>query len=718
MTRHKNILNYQQVISQEDEQLRIRRRKLLGERNAQSLDDTRIGIALSGGGIRSATINLGLLKTLNKFKLLKHVDYISTVSGGGYTGAYIQGTTKNIDNLDALFAEEHIKYMRSRGIYLFPGKGITKLWNQFLLVVGYVISLLMSWVSPAIILLLGFGTYLFVGEIIHWDYEQINYGWDIAYYYGGITVLTLFIFHYLFNIGLNFNLYVSAFFTKLESLTLAVCAFALAVIIILSFRGFSSPDWGGLFPLGFMAMMLIVLGLFTNPNATSFHRYYRKQLADTFLHFAGYHQNVLLQQLFQTDSKDKKDYLAPYPLINTCLNLQSINDTKFQGTKTNDYFLLSPLYCGSKLTGYVRTASNTGYSSMTLPAATTISAAAVNPGMGSYSSKILSVFTTIFNARLGYWTWNPLKVGKTSPIVFWPFYFFYELFSMIGTNNRMLNISDGGHIENLGVYELLRRKCRLIISVDAGSDPLFVFSDLENLTIRARNELGIDIRFRPGQDPEDAIRPKPSHGYSKKRFAIADLYQIWDKVTKIENGEVQEVIEHYENKKIGTFIYIKSSVMAPEGRPMISKDDWLKYGTYKYKIYHPNFPHEPTSDQFFDPIQWESYYQLGQHIGADVLGIDDFVGYQDGSKERFEITGEELIEHFDHELNLFSKRTISEEEFESLQPDMEDEALIEELEMADLQEEDFEETFTRNVNPTELEESEEQVIDKEVKYKM
>lgn len=92
----------------------------------------------------------------------------------------------------------------------------------------------------------------------------------------------------------------------------------------------------------------------------------------------------------------------------------------------------------------------------------------------------------------------------------------------------MINISDGGHIENLGVYELLRRKCRLIIAVDAGEDKKYDFPDLSNMLIRARNELGIEIRFRMDEQPEDLIRPKPTQIYSQKRYAIADIYQWWE----------------------------------------------------------------------------------------------------------------------------------------------------------------------------------------------
>jgi hypothetical protein len=46
------------------------------------------GLAFSGGGIRSATFNLGLLQALERLGVLRHVNYLSTVSGGGYVGSF------------------------------------------------------------------------------------------------------------------------------------------------------------------------------------------------------------------------------------------------------------------------------------------------------------------------------------------------------------------------------------------------------------------------------------------------------------------------------------------------------------------------------------------------------------------------------------------------------------------------------------------------------
>ena len=639
-------VKYSEVIKEENIALKKRREKLFGKGEAEKLESNRFGIALSGGGIRSATINLGFLKTMNRFGVLEKADYLSTVSGGGYTGAYVQTALKNGVPYEALFNEKHVNHLKARGSYLVPGIGLKKLWNQFLLITGFLFSLVMSWISPVIIIGLVYGLYRFLDELIVFgeNSPQLRQAFfDQLFVYGGISLLGILGIHFLFNVIKNFDLDISLGLHKVEAVVVIIAGLCFIAAFFLGFEGINP----GIFQVEnfslylIIAVLLGILGMFTNPNSTSFHRFYRQRLSDAFLGFAGNYKNALLKDLFKVDETDKSHFNAPYPLVNTCLNLQASNDPNFMGTKASDYFLLSPLYCGAKLTDYVSTKDTYMYNRLTFPAAITVSAAAVNPGMGVYSNRVLSILTTILNLRLGYWMPNPLKLKETHPLVWWPLYFFYELLSQIGTDNKMLNISDGGHIENLAVYELLRRKCRLILAVDAGEDPNFIFEDLENLTIRARNELGLDIRFRKGNIPEETIRPRPSHGYSNERFAIADIFQLWEKVE--ENGK--EEIKHYKDKKIGTLIYVKSSITAPEGRPDITRDsDPLKYNTYKYKIYHPTFPHEPTSDQFFDETQWASYYKLGQYLAADVMGIDNFAKYEDKECPQYNI--DQLIAKF------------------------------------------------------------------------
>jgi len=645
--------SFREVIQQEKEQLRVRRQKL-GIEHGSPEQENWFGIALSGGGIRSATINLGFLKTLHRFGILKKADYLSSVSGGGYTHSYVQATTKETGSMDALFSNEHVDAMRRHGEYMTPGQGFWKTSSTLLLVVAFAISWAMSLINP-----------LILGGILYYAYSLVTALFSENPLVGTISLVSdittllmyvaagIFAVHFITNVYLNYHLGVSKLFNRIET--------ALAAVFIALFVWIQLAELGGTGltaePLDALLKMLtlIVLGFYVNPNAISFHRYYRKQLADLYLRFSGKSRNVPLNEMFDAHASDPQKYQAPYPLINTCLNLQNPSgDAKFMGTKASDYFLLSPLFCGSKLTGYVRTSYYDDYRSMTLPAAVTISAAAVNPGMGMYSSPMLSALITLFNARLGCWVSNPLVLKKTYGIVWWPIYFFRELLGRIGSNNRMINISDGGHIENFGAYELLRRGCRLIISVDAGEDAAYRFDDLNNFVLRARNELGIEIRFRDDQQPEDLIRPRPSSVYSRKRYAVADILQWWEDRTVTDpatSATRTETVNLKEPRKVGTFVYIKSSVTAPMGKPDLDPGDALRYGTYKYKIYHPAFPHESTSDQFFDPVQWEAYYQLGQYLGADMLGADDLEAYASGEKPAPDITVEDLLGWFDDPAN-------------------------------------------------------------------
>lgn len=639
------------VILREKEQLRLRREKLGLEKGTPDQENW-FGIAMSGGGIRSATINLGFIKTLNKFGVLKKADYMSTVSGGGYTHAFLQGTLKEEGGYDNLFNKERINAMRQHGEYMIPGAGFWKTANTFLLAVAFFVSWAMSLISPVIVVGIVYHAYMIIiGLLGEKPFQSLDFlqGHDISWWVTGI-VLGLIVVHLIFNIILNFNLGISKVFNRIEAVVVMLLLALYIWLAVADFQGGERLNDTQIVDYTINACLLFLLGYFTNPNALSFHRYYRKQLADLFLCYSGAYQNMPLGKVFDATSTDKKDYIGPYPLVNTCLNLLNPGgDAVFKGTKTSDYYLLSPLFCGSKLVGYVPTNRYWDYQRMTLPAAITISAAAVNPGMGMYSSRLLSVLMTLFNARLGFWISNPLILNKTRAFVWWPIYFFRELMGRIGSNNKMINISDGGHIENLGVYELLRRGCRLIVAVDAGEDRAYGFFDLNNLLIRARNELGLEIRFRPDEQPEELIRPRPTQVYSRKRYAVADIYQWWVDEKVIDPAtqkEVSQVVNFAEPRKMGTFIYVKSSVMAPTGKPVLSeKEDRLKFGTYKYKIYHPDFPHEPTSDQFFDEIQWEAYYQLGQYLGADVLGIADLEQYE--TSEAPDISVEQLLRWFD-----------------------------------------------------------------------
>ena len=112
------------------------------------------------------------------------------------------------------------------------------------------------------------------------------------------------------------------------------------------------------------------------------------------------------------------------------------------------------------------------------------SAAALNPnagvsGEGATRNSIVSILLSLLNLRLGYWTTNP----KKDPFPFPPNFFKPGITTEVRraglTENRTnIQLSDGGHFENLALYELIRRKLGLIILSDGGADPKFNFDDL------------------------------------------------------------------------------------------------------------------------------------------------------------------------------------------------------------------------------------------------
>ena len=159
-------------------------------------------------------------------------------------------------------------------------------------------------------------------------------------------------------------------------------------------------------------------------------------------------------------------YWGSYLLINTTLNLVAGGELAWRDRK-GEAFVLTPLYCGSKGVGYAKVTKET-LETLTLGRAITISGAAVDPNMSFYQSSALTAFLTIFNARLGYWMQNPLFKGWKAESPSFDHRLIVELFGQTDNKGKFVHLSDGGHFENLGVYELIRRRCRYIVVAGRG----------------------------------------------------------------------------------------------------------------------------------------------------------------------------------------------------------------------------------------------------------
>ena len=599
-------------------------------------------IALSGGGIRSATFNLGFLKALNDKGIFKHADYLSTVSGGGYIGSFVQNRLKQTPDYNSLFTKDDMDHLKAHGDYLRPGKG----WRKIFESLNFYLNTLIQIVLHSLWFLLFFAfllvSFIYVGERLYNVPSILN---TIFFSFFALLLIWYYFFHSLRHIS-----------KKLWSAkNLFYCLTFFAILIAAAAYSRLDPEMfcdcfktidSIVYVLGF-GLIMIFTGFFADPNILSSHRFYRFRLKDAFLDKDDIKLNALAEE-----DKGKKWTFAPYPLINTTVNLQANED--ISGMKSCDYFLLSPLYCGSKITGYIPT-DKVEYERMTLATALTISGAAVNPSMGYKSSRLLAFFMTLLNLRLGYWALNPKifdpSTYETSGIrsrfsallrqsavwtaekynyalTLWPYYNIAELLGTMHSRRIRVNLSDGGNIENLAVFELLRRRCRLIIASDAGADPDYSFSDLQNLMVRARNELEISIEFSDEQDPEKIIRPDLRTGQSPKHYAIGRIYEL------PEPGKTK--------KCIGYFVYVKASVTAQKEK---LPEEERKNDFYSYKNYHPDFPHKSTVDQFFDEKQWEAYRTLGEEIGKNLF--EDFM-VSEGDKN--DISIQELLYYFNDKL--------------------------------------------------------------------
>ena len=213
-------------------------------------------------------------------------------------------------------------------------------------------------------------------------------------------------------------------------------------------------------------------------------------------------------------SEGIQTYAGPYPILNSTLSVTHGERLAWQERK-GESFVFTPRYCGyefheqydvaggrmadrsddgKKSDGYQETktyAYEDGGVYLGTAAAT--SGAAANPNMGFHTSPPLAFLMTVFNVRLGWWLGNPQDPDtrhKATPL-FGLAYLLKELFALTDDRSGFVNLSDGFHFENLGLYELVRRRCKFIVVGDAGADPQHSFDDLGNAIRKCRTDFGI-----------------------------------------------------------------------------------------------------------------------------------------------------------------------------------------------------------------------------------
>lgn len=352
-------------------------------------------------------------------------------------------------------------------------------------------------------------------------------------------------------------------------------------------------------------VLLILAGLFGNSNKIGLHYFYRDRLIETFLQTEVTNKSLTLDLAHDTmDMRLKElhgaykvpnkepDYrrcitAAPYLLISCAINLAERRDLTRRDRKSG-YFTFSKLYCGSYHTGY-RATTEYQAGEVKLGRAMTISGAAVGSGMGFHTFFAQAFATTLFNLRLGYWMENPGKPprllrSRAERPIFSPWYLLREMLSWTHSRGRLVNLSDGGHTgDNVGIYPLLQRRCKVIVACDVEADPILAFGSFTEALRHAYIDMSIDVDI-----DLTMIRPDPATGRSRSHCAIGRI--------RYPDAGTAAPAEAW-------LIYLKSSLTGDEPEP-----------TKNYKVAHPAFPHESTADQFFDDAQFESYRALGNHL--------------------------------------------------------------------------------------------------------
>ena len=353
-----------------------------------------------------------------------------------------------------------------------------------------------------------------------------------------------------------------------------------------------------------VAAGFLILTLFLRPNANSLHPLYRDRLGKAFLFEP---RPTLPPECELKPSRLRLSGLSgkygPYHLINTALNIQNSKTANKRG-RNADFFLFSRNYIGSAATGYVATEDVEKIASgLNLATAMAVSGAAASSNMGAQSIKPLTPTLAILNIRLGYWLRNPQRVAKSSAA--WNpwanFYFLLELLGLLNEHRKSIYLTDGGHIENLGMYELLKRRCRVIIAVDAEADPEMAFGSFNTLVRYARIDLGLEIDL-PWQQITNVSRDT-----SEKIDQTGDCPKL--KGPHCAIGQIT-----YPCGRTGVLVYIKSSLTGDE-------NDYV----FHYRKRYSAFPHETTLDQMFSEEQFEAYRALGYHAAYGLFDRrDDF----------------------------------------------------------------------------------------------
>lgn len=247
-----------------------------------------------------------------------------------------------------------------------------------------------------------------------------------------------------------------------------------------------------------------------------------------------------------------------------------------------------------------------------------ISGAAFSVGVGKETKPGYALLAFLANVRTAYW-WRTPEAGRAGRHRegTWNYLLEEARCRFKGIPGRYWYLSDGGHFDNTGAYELIRRKAPVVLASDNGADPCYRFDDLMHLLRRARIDFGAEAVVRSASEIEGFHAGLNGFGtpdeFRQARQARGAMpYALWVEMY-YDRGEARRPRDTAADLPDTVVLFIKPSLPAA-----------LAGDVVHYAQTHPAFPQETTADQFFDEAQWESYRALGQALSARLLAQDVF----------------------------------------------------------------------------------------------
>jgi hypothetical protein len=652
------------------------------------------GLAISGGGIRSASFALGVLQGLNKYRVLRRVDYLSTVSGGGYIGSSL--TWFNYQNkkrgLPWTFpfasdpTQSPLNFIRQNGNYLLPNglsalsllgvllRNMTLAASVYLAVIVSLFYLGINlglfepkpWILPftdgwqpasfftqaALVMVLVFGITSFSYAWMTWrkmGTEERGYRGRFRFQRVQGKIILLALAAWLLAWLPELERFVSTQLHEMEYMTTSFPALlgmigsiyeffqqqkgkqagkgamaeirilltsALLIVGILAIGYKIGLDWEHSDTPWLYASVIsgvVLTGWFVNLNLFGIGRMDRDRLMEAFMPNPQAVDTSRWELATEADvtfftQVSGPDQWGPYHIINTNAVLVDSPNARYRG-RAGDNFIMSHLYCGGDATGFHPMTALAG-GEMTLATAVSISGAALNPnaansGQGATRNRLVSFLLAFLNIRLGFWIQNPAVTGwrkvmsdmNRRPNFFYPGFLQGLLGQELREDVGYLELTDGGHFDNTGLYELIRRRVDTIYFSSAGADPNFTLDDIGSLLVRIQVDFDVTITFNdeleslmPGSDGESVYARR--FGFSKMGF---------------DRGTIHYPASGAEPAKKGTLYIVRAT---------LAKD--LPAEIYSYRAQHEEFPNQSTNDQFFDEVQIEAYRELGLRLTAQM----------------------------------------------------------------------------------------------------